>query len=908
MASSMSFDIFARDHASRVFDKVGDNAERLGRRIDGAGKSTGGLQGGMDGLSRAASGLLGQLDNIGGRLASMTVSAISFAGKAALVAGALATLGASAASAAGYTVALAAAIAPLGGLLAALPGVALLGAAAFTTWKLATGGLGEAMSAALAGNAEKLAAAMDKLSDGGKAFVAEFQQVIPALKDFKAAAQDAFTGQLAGSLVGLVAALDGLKPAIAGLAAEFGQIVRQVLEFATSGESIGSFNTILGNTRALFAGLREALQPLLRGFLDLAAVGSTWLAGMSGGLTENLTKFGQWMSRVSESGQALAWMDDALVVLKQLGELAKDVWQIITGVLNAARDAGTGALGVLGAIVDKFNAWVNSAEGQDTLITIFRALSDVGKALMPVIESLAGAVALLAPHIADLAETIGPILKTAIDAVAPALEKLGPALVTVFTEFGKAVQTIADSGALKDLATAIADILVALAPLLPSLAQVLVPVLKLLSTLVSEVVAPALETLVGWIRQGVEWLQGGGLSEDSWLMRVIKTIVEVGGPIFEQFKELVGSVFTDLVAWFTENKATVEEWGNRIISIIQSAGEIIAGVFQAINIAWDLFGKPLLDLVGGVFSGILAVIDGVMQMIKGLINIALGVITGDWERVWGGIRDFLGGLWEVIKGIVSTALSILKFQVTSVLGSVGETWDSAWNKIKQVTETAWNAITGWIDARVSDIRNFIGRLAELPGQVGAWFGQVKDSIVNKFNEAVTFVQSIPGRFRDALSNLGSILYDSGQRMIQGLIDGISSMIGNAVGTVTNLLNEIRARLPFSPAKEGPFSGKGWTLFSGQSMGRDLAKGIAMSESLVARAADGLMGAASVSLSPSVSGAGGAGMIPIAPRGGDLHLHLSGSALMSRDELSRLLIAALNEAKGRGFSLGAVGAA
>lgn len=903
MASSMGFNIFARDvSASRTFDEVGDNAERLERRLKAVGDGASGLSARFKLLGDGASGLSLHMGGVGGAALSMGTHLIGSEAK-------LATVTAAAASAASSMGGLVGAVAPAAGALAALPAAAVLGAGALATLKVALSGVGDAFGAALGDNPKKYAEALEKLSPAARAVAEELHGLKPAFDGLKNSVQDAFFSQLQGQLTGLVQTLGGpLKDGMTGLATEFGRLAGDLSAFGQSSAAVGlvqdAFATLKTEVGALESGTMQRLLAAIANFARSTLPAFQGLGESVNGLAE---RFAAFLEKATASGKSLEWVQNAFSVFKQLGAILADLGGIVAAVFRAMETAGGGALGVFGQLLDGVHKFLDSAKGQEILVAIFRSLGEIGKAFLPVLESLAGAIATLAPHIADLATAIGPILKTAIDAVAPALEQLGPALVTVFTEFGKAVQTIADSGALKDLATAIGDILVALAPLLPSLAQVLVPVLKLLSTLVSEVVAPALETLVGWIRQGVEWLQGGGLSEDSWLMRVIKTIAEVGGPIFEQFKELVGSVFTDLVTWFTENKATVEEWGNRIISIIQSAGEIIAGVFEAINIAWDLFGKPLLDLIGGVFSGILAVIDGVMQAIKGLINIVLGVITGDWERVWGGIKDYLGGIWEAIKGVVEGALSILKFQVTAVLGSVGETWDSAWNKIKQVAETIWNAITGWIDARITDIKNFIGKLAELPGKVSAWFGEIKDGIVNKFNDAVDFVRGIPDKIKTALGNLGTLLYDAGRNIVQGLIDGLKSMISNVSGTVTDLLNEIRNKLPFSPAKEGPFSGKGWTLFSGQSMGRDLAKGIAMSENLVARAADGLMGAASVSLSPTLSG-GGAGMVPIAPRGGDLHLHFAGQPLIGRDEISRLVISALNEAKGRGFNLGAVGAA
>jgi hypothetical protein len=67
-------------------------------------------------------------------------------------------------------------------------------------------------------------------------------------------------------------------------------------------------------------------------------------------------------------------------------------------------------------------------------------------------------------------------------------------------------------------------------------------------------------------------------------------------------------------------------------------------------------------------------------------------------------------------------------------------------------------------------------------------------------------------------------------------------IGDAVGGV---LDFAKSFFPHSPAKRGPFSGRGYTSFSGVALASDFAKGIASQESLVASAASGLMGAASL---------------------------------------------------------------
>lgn len=70
-----------------------------------------------------------------------------------------------------------------------------------------------------------------------------------------------------------------------------------------------------------------------------------------------------------------------------------------------------------------------------------------------------------------------------------------------------------------------------------------------------------------------------------------------------------------------------------------------------------------------------------------------------------------------------------------------------------------------------------------------------------------------------------MLFESGKKIISGLIDGIKSMFSSAKNAVSGFLSGIRNLLPFSPAKEGPFSGHGWTLYSGMSIAEALADGM-----------------------------------------------------------------------------------
>ena len=98
----------------------------------------------------------------------------------------------------------------------------------------------------------------------------------------------------------------------------------------------------------------------------------------------------------------------------------------------------------------------------------------------------------------------------------------------------------------------------------------------------------------------------------------------------------------------------------------------------------------------------------------------------------------------------------------------------------------------------------------------------------KVDQAMAFIGSIPARISDFFSGIGEWLLESGKSLIQGFLDGITAGFEGAKGFVEDGLSSIRDLFPFSPAKEGPFSGRGWVAYSGLSVGETFAQSVASS--------------------------------------------------------------------------------
>lgn len=148
-----------------------------------------------------------------------------------------------------------------------------------------------------------------------------------------------------------------------------------------------------------------------------------------------------------------------------------------------------------------------------------------------------------------------------------------------------------------------------------------------------------------------------------------------------------------------------------------------------------------------------------------------------------------------------------------------------WDEIKAATIAVWNFVVGFVRGAVTGVLAGIMLLARIPGIVGGFFGRMKDAAVRKAVELVVWMRGLPGRAKSALGDMGRVLLGAGKALIQGFINGIKNMLGSVRDAASSVVSAARDYFPFSPAKKGPFSGRGYTTYSGLAMINDFRKGI-----------------------------------------------------------------------------------
>lgn len=291
---------------------------------------------------------------------------------------------------------------------------------------------------------------------------------------------------------------------------------------------------------------------------------------------------------------------------------------------------------------------------------------------------------------------------------------------------------------------------------------------------------------------------------------VIQSIIQAVWPVIQAVVSVVMSAIQLIV---TQVWPTVQNYISMVCQVIMAVINAVWPVIQTIittvmtvimaviSVVWPIIQTvfstacaAIAAVINAVWPVIQTVITTVMQVINAVIGTVLAAIQGNWSGVWEGIKAIASTVWNGIKNIVSSVINAISGIISSVLGTIKGAWDSCWNGIKSAFSSIWNGIKSAAKSGVDAVYNTVK--------------SIKDKILGFFAGA------------------GEWLVNSGKAMLDGLGRGISNAIGGVVNTVKGGLEKIRGLFPFSPAKEGPFSGHGWVLYSGISIAEALGEGFA----------------------------------------------------------------------------------
>lgn len=327
-------------------------------------------------------------------------------------------------------------------------------------------------------------------------------------------------------------------------------------------------------------------------------------------------------------------------------------------------------------------------------------------------------------------------------------------------------------------------------------------------------------------------------------------------------------------------------------------------VIEKAQALWQWFNNlnPAVQLLISPLAFLFASFGLVKQIAVDLANIfmtwfwpslqALGATI--MNNLWPALQQLWAALmrvWAAINPAFIDALKILGAIIGIVIIAAIWIFINVLNVAIQILSFVISVISnviGWIANLIGWFGTAAVSVARAIGAIGSWFGNLPGYAASAINGAIGWFAGLPGRILGAVGNVGSLLYNVGRDLLQGMINGVKSMVGALVDSVKHA-----AGSAVSAAKSLLGIHSPSTVFAeiGKNVTRGFAEGIQATAGI---AQDAMAGLSNAVISPTVSlnaSTSGGGSQPVASPvlnqfSGDIHLGDAGAVDTFFDRLNR----------------------
>ena len=540
-------------------------------------------------------------------------------------------------------------------------------------------------------------------------------------------------------------------------------------------------------------------------------------AGMVTDVKKKLSEAGEWITglydELDKTGAITRFKDTISTAFESARSRVTEAVDRIAGSFKGLVPDGAivsaieGVLKYVGTVFSDFADWI--ADTVEWWSKFIAALKDTGA-----VQQLAGALGGLFDAIGDVAdafrgagdmaesaagrfdsakgsaELLGAVIKVAADLV----QKMADQLKRVAEWVRKFTDTLSDSGALDTWRDALERIFSALGDALGSLKRL----------------GKALDG-------GKKSAEGAGDGLDT-AAAAAKGFAAYIGAVANVVEAVAGVL--DGIASAVGKLADGIDWLNQKFPILgQVIGFLLDPMGSLADMAGNLFGLFSGDAGANAVNGfsstfvepVKAKLDEIGQWFQSLPQKAMDAGSQFLTNIGQWLQSLPGRIWQWLTQTIQN----VQAWGSQMMAQAGDAGSRFLTGLGQWLQSLPGRIWQWLTGAISSVQ--------------AWGGQMGAGARNAGNQFLWGItgtlQSLPGRIQSLFSNAGSWLLSSGRSIMDGLAQGIRNGISAAVDAASNAMEAISKLFPHSPAKEGPFSGHGWTLYSGQSIIDGLAEGM-----------------------------------------------------------------------------------
>lgn len=367
------------------------------------------------------------------------------------------------------------------------------------------------------------------------------------------------------------------------------------------------------------------------------------------------------------------------------------------------------------------------------------------------------------------------------------------------------------------------------------------------------------------------WIQTG-IDATKTLIDVFKQVGEGLGNIIK-----IGSTGGGFLGWLDDIAKKFNEW-----TASASGQKQLTDFFTSVKSAMSALTPVLKPIGEGVLTIVTSFAKLGTQMAPGFLTFFQDIAGGIGELgkalVGGGVASALNGALKAVGEAFLSITTSLGPQLPKIFQGLADAFIDLAPPLAAAAQAFAEFIGSLSPGQIEGIALFVGGLSALAAVVGPVIGligtlsglavalgigllpivgiaaavtaalallaveiyEVSTHWMDIVDFGVKAFFTIKNKIQEFFDDFPQMAINAGKSIVDGLISGMLDNLGPLGTAAKVLMQNLSDYFPHSPAKTGPFSGKGWTLYSGQALAAGFASGIASGSAGVTSATSGMM--------------------------------------------------------------------